>query len=226
MAKNANHRCWSICTQWNRRPQLLLRCSSVSWNWLSVSVHAGEDVAFGHAALSDIRIHVATSSCVSAHVGDQSETAVYVRSHCCATSHAAACRLLCLIHHAVDSLLVHGLDTVQFSCSTMLVLCAFSYTRCMPARCLRCWLLFLHVYCTVALLPYCSSPSPVLGPAEICFDPHSDDPIPVSELQGSVCVNVVRDANDSNVFQYRAVSIGNLDAGRTALGRCTMCMQQ
>ena len=53
-------------------------------------------------------MHVATSSYVSAHVGDQSETAVYVRSHCCATSHAVACRLLCLIHHAVDSLLVHG----------------------------------------------------------------------------------------------------------------------
>ena len=42
----------------------------------------------------------------------------------------------------------------------------------------------------------------------------------MTEVQGSVCVNVVRDANDSDVFRYRAVSIGNLDAGRTALGRC------
>ena len=63
-----------------------------------------------------------------------------------------------------------------------------------------------------------------LGAAEVCFEPFSGDPVPVTEMQGSVCVNVVRDVSDSDVFLYRAVSAVNLDADRTALGTCTMCM--
>ena len=44
-------------------------------------------------------------------------------------------------------------------------------------------------------------------------------------MQGSVCVSVVRDVGDPDVFQYRAVSIANLDADRTALGMCIYIQQ-
>ena len=66
-----------------------------------------------------------------------------------------------------------------------------------------------------------------LAPAEICFDPYPDNPVPVTEMQGSVCVNVVRDVNDADVFQYRAVSVENINASRAALGRWVrVCMLQ
>ena len=44
-------------------------------------------------------------------------------------------------------------------------------------------------------------------------------------MQRSVCVSVVRDASDPDVFQYRAVSIANLDADRAALGMCIYIQQ-
>ena len=76
-------------------------------------------------------------------------------------------------------------------------------------------LLYLHHY---TIIGFTSSPSPIWDPAEICFEPYPDNPIRVTEMQRSMCVSVVRDVGDPDVFQYRAVSIANLDADRAALG--------
>ena len=40
-----------------------------------------------------------------------------------------------------------------------------------------------------------------------------------------MCVSVFRDVGDPDVFQYRAVSIANLDVNRTALGMCIYIQQ-
>ena len=44
-------------------------------------------------------------------------------------------------------------------------------------------------------------------------------------MQRSMCVSVFRDVGDPDVFQYRAVSIANLDVNRTALGMCIYIQQ-
>ena len=80
-------------------------------------------------------------------------------------------------------------------------------------------------YITITINGFTSSPSPIWDPAEICFEPYPDNPIRVTEMQKSVCVSVVRDVGDPDVFQYRAVSIANLDADRAALGMCIYIQQ-